>query len=202
MQIRCFHHSTHIELQKSFGFCSALAACSVGKKSFQSSSLRNETNTRRCASAGVKWKIKNEGFVFILHNSQSAKMKEERAFRCTVWCCERDWSESIMQRTRARTEIASQWEKVFRCCWAHFEVCFRKSGWRCVEITSRGRFIDDRTSEACFRMHSKPELQTSPRWLCERPDDDGDALSSSSQRKRLRLKAFCNRKCVGLRCDW
>lgn len=50
------------------------------KKSFQSSSLRNETNTRRCASAGAKWKIKNEGFVFILHSSQSAKMKEERAF--------------------------------------------------------------------------------------------------------------------------
>lgn len=68
-----------------------------------------------------------------------------------------------------------------------------------MEITSRGRFIDDKTSEACFRMHSKPELQTSPRWLCERPDDDGDALSSSSQRKRLRLKAFRNRKCVGLR---
>lgn len=68
-----------------------------------------------------------------------------------------------------------------------------------MEITSRGRFIDDKTSEACFRMHSKPELQTTPRWLCERPDDDGDAFSSSSQRKRLRLKAFCNRKCVGLR---
>lgn len=80
MQIRCFHQSAplpRIELQKALFVVFVQLHSRLPKKKLSKEFFRKWNKHSRAASAGAKWKIKSEGFVFILHSSQLAKSEKK-----------------------------------------------------------------------------------------------------------------------------